>query len=120
MKFHGKLYEGKHLPLLSWEPFDEYREVVKLKGHKVKNNKHLFNSLGLANYGEYSDLITVEEHTKYYKRTDRKVKYVYYRCPKKKCVYPQGYIDKGQMEKQLRELVLQVSSPPHVVEKLLE
>jgi len=120
MRFCGELYEGKHPPLISKKLFDKCREVVKLKSRKVKNNKHLFDFLGLAKCGECGGAITAEMHTKNYKRTNRTVEYVYYRCSKKKGNCSQKYIDKTEIEKQLKEIVLRASLPPHVAKKFLE
>src|SRR3989339_580285 len=83
MKFCGELYEGKQEPLISKKLFDKCQDVVKLKSRKVKDNKHLFNFLGLVKCGECGGAITAEKHTKYYKRTNRTVEYIYYRCSKK-------------------------------------
>ena len=99
MKFCGELYEGSHPPLISKKLFDKCQEIVKLKSRKVKNNKHLFNFLGLVKCGECGGAITAEKHTKYYKRTNRTVEYVYYRCSKKIGTCSQKYIDKEEVEK---------------------
>ncbi|MBM3283885.1 recombinase family protein [Candidatus Gottesmanbacteria bacterium] len=120
MRFCGELYEGKHQPLISKKLFDNCQEVVKLKSRKVKNNKHLFNFLGLVKCGECGGAITAEKHTKYYRRTNRKVEYVYYRCSKKKGKCLQKYIDKEEIEKQLRKIVLRASLPPYASKKFLE
>ena len=120
MRFCGELYEGKHLPLISKKLFDKCQEVVKLKSRKVKNNKHLFDFLGLVKCGECGGAITAEKHTKYYKRTNRKVEYIYYHCSKKKGTCSQKYIDKEKIEKQLKEIVLRASLPPHAAKKFLD
>ncbi len=120
MKFCGELYEGKHLPLISKKLFDKCQEVVKLKSRKVKNNKHLFAFLGLVKCGECGGAITAEKHIKYYKRTNRTVEYTYYRCSKKKGACSQKYIDKSEIENQLRETVLRASLPPHAAKRFLE
>ena len=120
MKFNGELYEGKQEPLISKKLFDKCQAVVKLKSRKVKNNKHFFDFLGLVKCGECGGAITAEKHTKYYKRTNRKVEYIYYRCSKKMGVCSQKYIDKVEIEKQLRKIVLRASLPPHAAKKFLE
>ena len=120
MKFCGELYEGKHPPLISKKLFDKCQDIVKLKSRKVKNNKHLFDFLGLVKCGECGGAITAEKHTKYYKRTNRIVEYIYYRCSKKKDVCSQKYIDKTEIEKQLRDVVLRASLPPHAAKKFLD
>ena len=120
MRFCGELYEGKHQPLISKKLFDKCQEVVKLKSRKVKNNKHLFDFLGLVKCGECGGAITAEMHTKNYKRTNRTVEYVYYRCSKKKGACSQKYIDKEEIQKQLKEIVLRASLPPHAAKKFLE
>ena len=120
MKFNGELYEGNHSPLISKKLFDKCQEVVKQKSRKVKNNKHLFDFLGLVKCGECGGAITAEKHTKYYKRTNRTVEYIYYRCSKKMGACSQKYIDKEEIEKQLKEIVLRASLPPHAAKKFLE
>ena len=120
MRFCGELYEGKQEPLISKKLFDKCQEVVKLKSRKVKNNKHLFDFLGLVKCGECDGAITAEKHTKYYKRTNRTVEYVYYRCSKKKGACSQKYIDKLEIERQLKEIVLRASLPPFAAKKFLE
>ncbi|MEK7121434.1 MAG: zinc ribbon domain-containing protein, partial [Patescibacteria group bacterium] len=99
--------------------FDKCQEVVKLKSRKVKNNKHLFDFLGLVKCGECGGAITAEKHTKFYRRTNRKAEYIYYRCSKKKGCCSQKYIDKEEIEKQLKEIVLRASLPPHAAKKFL-
>ena len=120
MKFCGELYEGKQEPLISKKLFDKCQEVVKLKSRKVKNNKYLFDFLGLVKCGECGGAITAEKHTKYYRRTHRTVEYIYYRCSKKKGKCSQKYIDKEEIEKQLKDIVLQASLPPFAAKKFLE
>ncbi|PIR80052.1 MAG: hypothetical protein COU25_02130, partial [Candidatus Levybacteria bacterium CG10_big_fil_rev_8_21_14_0_10_35_13] len=120
MKFNGELYEGNHSPLISKKLFDKCQEVVKLKSRKVKNNKHLFDFLGLVKCGECGGAITAEMHTKNYKRTNRTVEYVYYRCSKKMGNCSQKYIDKKEIEKQLKDTVLRASLPPFAAKKFLE
>ena len=120
MRFCGELYEGNHSPLISKKLFDRCQEVVKLKSRKVKNNKHLFDFLGLVKCGECGGAITAEKHTKFYKRTNRKAEYIYYRCYKKKGICSQKYINKEEIEKQLKGIVLRVSLPPHAAKKFLK
>ncbi len=120
MKFCGELYEGSHPPLISKKLFDKCQEIVKLKARKVKNNKHLFNFLGMIKCGECGSMITAEKHTKIYKRTNRIVEYVYYRCSKKKGTCLQKYISSEEIEKQVRDIILQASLPQFAAKKFLE
>ena len=120
MKFCGELYEGSHPPLISKKLFDKCQEVVKLKARKVKNNKHLFNFLGMIKCGECGSMITAEKHTKIYKRTNRIVEYVYYRCSKKKGTCLQKYISKEEIEEQIRKILLQASLPQSAAKKFLK
>lgn len=94
--------------------------MVKLKSRKVKDNKHLFDFLGLAKCGECGGAITAEKHTKYYNRTSRTVEYVYYRCSKKKGDCSQKYIDKSEITQQLKDILRKASLPPHAAKKFLE
>ena len=49
MNFHGKVYEGKHEPLISKELFDKCQTVMNLKQHPKKNKANfLFRGLMLC------------------------------------------------------------------------
>jgi DNA invertase Pin-like site-specific DNA recombinase len=120
MKFCGELYEGNHKPIISKKLFDQCQEAVKLHSRKNKVQKHQFDFLGLIKCGECEAAITAEKHTKYYKRTNRTVEYVYYRCSKKKGYCSQKYIPKGKLEKQIRKGLLKASLSTFAAEKFLE
>lgn len=92
----------------------------KTQKQESQNNKHLFDFLDLVKCGECGGAITAEKHTKYFKRTNRTVEYVYHRCSKKMGNCSQKYIDKTEIEKQSKEIVLRASLPPFAAKKFLE
>lgn len=105
MKFCGELYEGKHTPLVTKKLFDQCQSIVQQKNRNVKIIKNEFDYLGLARCGECGAMITAEKHIKHYKRTQRSVHYVYYRCSKKKGSCSQTYIRKEKLEDQLIDIM---------------
>ena len=110
MKYGGEIVAGKHKTFISKDLFQKAQEVVK-RIERPRYEGHHFTFSGLARCGECKAAITAETHTKYYKGTDRKVKYIYYRCTKKLVPCTQKYIEEQELESQLRKEVLNLSLP---------
>ena len=110
MKYGGEMVEGKHKTFISKDLFQKAQSAIK-RFEKPRYNGHNFAFSGLARCGECGAVITAETHTKYYKRTDRKVRYVYYRCTKKLGKCDQKYIGEGELESQLRRKFLNLALP---------
>ena len=110
MKYGGEIVAGKHKTFIPKDLFQKAQEKVK-RIERPRYKGHNFAFSGLARCGECKAVITAESHTKYYKGTDRKVKYVYYRCTKKLMPCAQRYIEEQELENQLRKEVLNLSLP---------
>ena len=111
MKYGGEIVQGKHKTFISKELFQEVQVKVK-RLERPRYKGHNFDFSGFARCGECKAVITAEIHTKYYKGTNRKVKYVYYRCTKKLLPCTQKYIEEKELEQQLRTEVLTNLSLP--------
>ena len=110
MKYGGEMVDGKHKTFISKDLFQKVQGMIK-RIEKPRYNGHNFAFSGLARCGECGAAITAETHTKYYKRTERKVRYVYYRCTKKLGKCSQKYIDGDKLDNQLRRKFLNLALP---------
>ena len=82
-EYEGKLYKGKHEPMITEEEFNKAQILLGRAGRpRPKNHKFAFT--GLIKCGECGASITAEEKIKYYKGTNRLANYIYYRCTKHK------------------------------------
>jgi len=120
MRFNGELYEGKHQPLISKKLFDVCQKVVADHSRKQKIVKHSFDYLELAKCGECGASITAEKHRKHYRRTNRDVEYVYYRCSKKKGACTQKYVEQTDLVPQLHSIIGRASLSPFAAAKFHE
>ena len=102
--YAGETYEGKYTPLISKDLFDKVQTRLNSL-YNTKSQKHEFDFTGLMKCKECDSYITAENHTKFYKTTNRTAEYIYYRCTKKKGDCSQGYIRQENLEPQLREIV---------------
>jgi site-specific DNA recombinase len=93
--WNGKLYRGRHKPIISKELFDKVQEVFG-NHNRPKARKRDFAFTGLLTCGHCGCSITAEIH---------KNRYIYYRCTgfKGKCGQP--YIREELLEEKLGELV---------------
>jgi len=108
MVYHGETYEGNHKPLITKKLFDKVQEVLNAKYNpRLHTNRFAFT--GFIKCGEHDSAITAEKHFKFYPRTRGKVEYVYYRCTKKSGNCSQKYIQKEELEEQLREIAGKVA-----------
>lgn len=119
MTYHGETYEGKHKPLITKKLFDEVQKVLEKKYNR-KPEKHDFAFTGFIKCKECGSFFTAEKHKKFYPKTRGKVWYTYYRCVKKKGICSQKYLREEELDKQLREIVSNVSLSEVWANKLLE
>ncbi|MGB8657427.1 MAG: recombinase family protein [Candidatus Zixiibacteriota bacterium] len=93
--WNGKLYKGRHQPIISRELFDKVQEAFSNR-NRSKGRKRDFAFTGLLMCGHCGCSITAEIH---------KNRYIYYRCTgfKGKCGQP--YIREELLEEELGELV---------------
>lgn len=82
-EFNGKLYEGKHEPMVTVEEFDRVQVLLGRKG-RPRPQTHQFALTGLITCGECGCMITAETKTKYYPTTKNTAHYTYYHCTRKK------------------------------------
>ena len=88
----------------------------------ARRSKHFkksyrFPFLGIAKCKECGAAITAEQHTKFYKTTNRNATYIYYRCTKKLGPCNQVAITNFEMEENLRKIISSVSLPQGWAEK---
>ncbi len=104
MNYAGEYYQGTHKTFISKKLFDEVKKQIE-KIEKPRNKGHDFAFSGLAICGECGAAITAETHTKVYPKTRGEVQYIYYRCTKKLKPCNQRYINKPNLEEQLRQII---------------
>lgn len=116
-RYSGELHKGIHKTIISKALFDQVQEKLKSR-EKPRKNGLKFVFRGLASCGECGSGVTAEIHTKYYKRTDRKVDYVYYHCTNKdeKCSQD-AYLREEEFESQIRQAISDVALPINWKEK---
>ncbi len=83
-KYKGQLYKGNYDPLITKTLFDTAQEKLKDRSKPQVNiwNKMSYN--GLLKCPSCNSAITTTFKTKYYKETNRTVRYVYLHCTKRK------------------------------------
>ncbi len=112
-RYQGELFPGKHKPLITKEFFDQIQLVVKKRGF-VRPDKSLnYPFAGFMKCGYCGYKITAETRTKFYKGTNRTVRYTYYRCTRKSktvdCREP--FIREDELVGQLNQLIKKHSLP---------
>ena len=95
---NGEKHKGVHKQFVSRDLFDQVQEQVRFKDSP--KGHHNFALTGLLKCAECGGAITAEEHIKNYRTTRGRVRYVYYRCTKKrKCSQP--FIPESKLVDQL-------------------
>jgi len=79
----GKLYNGKHTPMITLEEYDRAQAILGKNGRPRPKN-HEFAYTGLISCGHCACMITGTEKEKFVKKTSTRKTYVYYHCTKKK------------------------------------
>ncbi|MFA6253053.1 MAG: recombinase family protein [Patescibacteria group bacterium] len=111
-KYNGKLYEGKHEPMITME---EYERVQELLGRKTRSQSKTreFAFTGIIRCGYCGCQITAEEKTKYIKCDKENRTYTYYRCTRRKkeisCKEPS--ITLTELEKRLAQELDKITIP---------
>jgi len=109
-RWRDKLYEGKHVAIISRELFDVAQQVMK-RHNKPRKTKREFPFRGLLTCAHCGCLYTAEL---------KKGKYVYYRCSVSKGNCTRNYIRQEELDKKLEELVKAVHVDKPVVERLVQ
>ncbi len=109
--YAGKLYEGKHQPVISKKIFDQVQEILRQKSrphHKTKNEPQPY--CVLLHCDSCGFMITGENKVKHQKNGNEH-HYVYYRCTKKskvvKCNEP--HIRQEALDTQITPLLQKLS-----------
>ena len=110
MFYNGEYHDGSHKCFISKELFQKAQEEIQRRSKHFKKS-YRFPFLGLAKCNECGAAITAEQHIKFYKTTNHKVTYVYYRCTKKLGPCSQVPITSFEMEEQIRKVVSDVVLP---------
>ena len=120
--YSGELYKGSHKTFISKELFNKVQKQIEgLSRPRFKG--HDFPFRGFIKCAECSSAITAETHPRYYKRTNNRVVFNYYRCTKSLGSCGRKYITDTEVEKQIRNIVLKSSLPKEgagVWDKLFE
>src|SRR3989339_1956356 len=101
MEFNGEEFPASHPTFISKQLFEKVQERTK-KLSRPRETNHDFAFSGLMRCGECGATITAEQHIKHYKRTNRTVKYIYYRCTKKIKACSQPYLEENNLFDQLK------------------
>jgi len=110
MFYNGEYHDGTHKTFISKDLFQKAQQEIQCRSKHFKKS-YRFPFLGLAKCNECGATITAEQHTKFYKTTNHKATYIYYRCTKKLGHCSQVPITSFEMEKQLRKVVSDVALP---------
>ena len=119
MNYNGEYHEGNHKCFISKELFQKTQEEIQKRSKHFKKS-YRFPFLGLARCSECGAAITAEQHIKFYKTTNRKVTYIYYRCTKKLGPCSQIPITSFDMETQIRKVVSDVVLPQSWADRWLK
>src|SRR3989339_1149447 len=106
--YSGELYKGSHKTFISKALFNKVQKQME-NFARPRNKGHNFRFTGFIKCAECGSAITAETHPRYYKRTNRKVVFNYYRCTKSLGNCTQKYMTDVELEKQIRNMVLKCS-----------
>lgn len=110
----GRLYNGKHTPMITTEEFDRVQAILGKNG-KPRAKTREFAYTGIITCGHCGGMVTASEKEKYVKKTGEIKKYVYYHCTRtKKGAQTCGYRPIGleELEKQIDNYLLRYTILP--------
>ena len=81
--YMGKVYEGKHEPMVTLDEFDRVQILLGREG-KPRPKQHIFAFTGCIHCGECNCLLTAIEKTKLIKKDNKLKTFTYYYCTRKK------------------------------------
>lgn len=106
-RYHGEIHEGKHIPMITEEQFDEAQYIIGNR-KKPQPKRHTFAYTGTTCCGECGGMITAENKTKKQKNGNIH-HYTYYRCTKNKGVpCSQKCIRVEKFEKQISKEIKKI------------
>lgn len=81
--YMGKVYEGKHEPMVTLDEFDRVQILLGREG-KPRPKQHIFAFTGCIHCGECNCLLTAIEKTKLIKKDNKLKTFTYYYCTRRK------------------------------------
>jgi site-specific DNA recombinase len=81
-EWSGKLYQGKHKPMVTFAEYDQVQNMLGRKG-RPRAQHHVFSFTGLIQCATCGCMITASEKKKIIKSTGQYKSYVYYHCSRK-------------------------------------
>jgi len=115
IEWGGRLYPGKHRPLVTLEEFDRAQNTLGRRG-RPRRQRHRFAFAGMIRCGECGMSVTAEEHVK---RNGNR--YVYYRCTKKKSGYrcAQPFVNANELNRQITAFLARLAVPRDTADNAL-
>ncbi len=110
LEFNGEEFKASHPTFISKQLFEKVQVNIQ-KFSKPRDGSHDFAFSGLMRCGECGAAITAEQHIKNYRRTNRTVKYIYYRCTKKIKACSQPYLEENNLFDQLKSEIKSIALP---------
>ena len=110
LRYNGEYYDGTHKTFISRELFARAQAELKRRSRSLQKS-YRFPFLGLARCSECGAAVTAEQHTKFYRTTNRQITYIYYRCTKKLGVCSQKAVTAAVLEEQIRRIIANSSLP---------
>ena len=108
-RFNGRLYQGKHRPMVSKAEFDRVQSLIHRDFH-VQPQKHEFAFTGLIRCGTCGCHISADRKIKYFQGTGRTVAYEYYRCTRRRGHCREGSVTgaflEGEIDRALGRLTI--------------
>lgn len=98
-EWRGKLYQGKHTPIISKELFDKVQMLMDGRGPGILQDRS-FAFTGLMNCGYCGCQVTAEIKTKKSGKT-----YTYYHCTGNRGACPKPYVSEKEIEKRLGQAI---------------
>ena len=112
-EYNGKLYKGKHKPMVSRREFDKVQSLIHAPV-STRPKQYKFKYTGLMVCGECGASITAEHKTNRFGS-----KYIYYHCTKRKTKCSQKYIEEKELNEQFIAYINLVTYDQYLLEFLL-
>ena len=122
-QWDGKLWQGKHPPMLTLEDYDKAQEILGPRG-KPCLSKHENVYAGLIRCGSCSSAVIVDVKRKLIRSTGREREYRYYRCShmgkKATSCVEKGSVQESDIQKQVIAMLDSLEIPQAFVEWMLD
>ena len=120
-EYAGKVYQGKHKPMITPEEFDHVQKILGRKGKPRSKYKRLpFN--GVIRCRKCDCFITADEKTKFIKSENKTRSYIYHKCSKSKpgvrC--EQRPLSSTELQRQINETLDTITIPQEYLEIALK